>query len=159
MFSITTLVTFGSMLAGAMASPLLTTTRATNDTASGRLDGFTDTCRRYTITQDGPNAWILAYCRDKGGLQWHSVLNLNHCIANDNGHMNPRQDGGFAASCHDLYLHSDLTMTATCDGGDGSPASVFLNDFINNDDGELICFDRRGCARDSTGCDDKPPQK
>ncbi|KAI1078466.1 CVNH domain-containing protein [Whalleya microplaca] len=154
MSPITTLVTVGSLLAGAMASPLLNTTRA-----SGHLDAFVETCNRWVVTQDGPDAWLEAYCKDKGGDQWHSVLNLNHCIVNSDGYMAPGPGGDFAASCHDMELLADSRLLAACDGRDGPKVSIFLNGFVNNDDGELICFGYRGCAKDSTGCDDKPPQK
>ncbi|KAI5926358.1 CVNH domain-containing protein [Camillea tinctor] len=149
MVRLTAIVAFSSSFAGALAAP-------STSPVPGNQDSFENTCTRWKIYQQDGGVWIAGYCRDGDGQLWHSVLNLDHCIANDSGQLTGRAEGGFSSSCSDLQLESDTSLNAQCAGGDGSRGSIKLSDIISNDNGELYCFGIRGCAMDATGCNDKP---
>jgi hypothetical protein len=57
--------------AGAFAVP------ANESRGIGVSDSFESSCKRWKLTQVGGDAWLDAYCKGKGGAQWHSVINLN----------------------------------------------------------------------------------
>jgi hypothetical protein len=58
------------------------------------VGGFEASCYGgFVQTGEGGGAVITlsAVCKDKGGKEWHSVLNLNRCLANVGGNIT-RQD-------------------------------------------------------------------
>ncbi|KAI1500506.1 CVNH domain-containing protein [Biscogniauxia marginata] len=152
MFFLTTIVALVSSFASVV------TTRPTLP-APGHEDSFETTCNKWKIKQEDGNAWLEAYCHDNDGLLWHSVINLNHCIANDFGHLIGRAEGIFANSCSDMKIGADTTLNAQCAGGDDSRGSIRLSDILSNDNGQLYCFGIRGCAVDDSRCTDKPARK
>ncbi|KAJ2995738.1 hypothetical protein NUW58_g1191 [Xylaria curta] len=128
----------------------------------GSPTSYTNSCFGiiYLLAQWPPNVWLQARCPDKHGNKRYTILNLNHCIVNDNGIMRPRSDGIFGPTCRHNYwkLSDSQTMSVKCDGPNGIvESSLQLGDFIDNDDGQLRCFDHRGCTPHSPGCTDMPP--
>jgi hypothetical protein len=64
---------------------------------------FIGSCEPTETIVDEP--YLIAICEDEGGAEIYSVLNLNTCIANDNGVM--------AVSLHNiiaplLFLHTSI---------------------------------------------------
>ncbi|KAI0453156.1 hypothetical protein F5B21DRAFT_505555 [Xylaria acuta] len=119
--------------------------------AAGREDSYTQSCFGivWLAPQWPPQVWFQATCPDKQGKKALTVINLNHCIANYDGVMRPAPDGNFGYSCQRNYwkLSDDQMLKVECDGPDGVVASSLqLGDFITNDDGQLRCFDFRGCT-------------
>ncbi|KAI0148757.1 CVNH domain-containing protein [Xylariaceae sp. FL1272] len=111
-------------------------------------DSFQNTCHNWELQGD---AWFGAWCVDEKGLTRLSVINLNHCIANDFGTLVSRRDGDFASSCNKLSVQGDTTFTAHCNNASGwSNGQIKLSDVLSNRDGNLACFDYAGC--EELGC-------
>ncbi|KAI1270493.1 CVNH domain-containing protein [Xylariaceae sp. FL1019] len=111
-------------------------------------DSFEKTCHGWELQG---NAWFGAWCGNGKGLTRLSVINLNHCIANDFGTLVGRRDGDFAASCNKLSVQKDTTFSAHCDNADGwSDGNIKLSEVLSNRDGNLFCFGYNGC--EELGC-------
>ncbi|KAK8051527.1 hypothetical protein PG993_002912 [Apiospora rasikravindrae] len=125
-------------------------------------------CDRFRINEGNDaqhgNIWLDAYCRDDAGHLWHSVINLNHCLQNYGGVLQPAADGDFATTCWSPKIEGAPAtyMTVYCYPGDGRPAWQTAFDFGNSDllsinaGGQFECLGISGCAWNSAGCNDKP---
>ncbi|KAI1132923.1 hypothetical protein F5Y10DRAFT_291018 [Nemania abortiva] len=99
---------------GARGIATNTTTAGTN----GTVNSFADSCSTYGVHQVDHDAWLGAYCRDGTGSTPYSSLNLNHCIANNAGTMEAREDGNFAQSCNRMLIHGARpVLYAYCNNG------------------------------------------
>ncbi|KAH9900382.1 hypothetical protein F4778DRAFT_781922 [Xylariomycetidae sp. FL2044] len=90
-----------SGLAGADAAAAPAAPVSESEPGGAVSRSFVATCDRWSLTQQGTNIWLLAYCHAENGALWHSVLNLNHCLGVQNGGLAVIKDGNFGASCSD----------------------------------------------------------
>ncbi|KAI0017310.1 CVNH domain-containing protein [Xylariomycetidae sp. FL0641] len=165
-----TFVALLSLAANTVAAATITTTAT--DAAStgvpppptGLERSFVDTCDRWEIVQQGTNPWLLAYCHAEDGRLWHSVLNLNHCLALINGDLVAGNEGNAGQSCYNGQIYNDIDKVANagfeCHTGDPNQdvrwQMIVLNDYIHNDNGALFCFGHTGCPVGRPECTDKP---
>ncbi|KAK6852447.1 hypothetical protein PG995_010998 [Apiospora arundinis] len=135
-------------------------------------------CDRFRINEGHDlqhgNIWLDAYCRDDQGQLWHSVINLNHCLQNNAGTLEPAADGDFAQTCWMPALKGSPAtfMTVFCSVG-GQPNRQVSFDFetncgsagyyLGNSDvlsinaeGDFECFGIHECAWNHSDCIDKP---
>ncbi|KAK7927627.1 CVNH domain-containing protein [Apiospora marii] len=138
-------------------------------TAPGKANALiSDRCKRFRINEGKDdqhgNIWLDAYCHDDQGQLWHSVINLNHCLQNVGGILEPLADGDFAQTCWQPEIYGDpaTDMYVSCYPGNGFGGVVTSFDFAGsvvltiNPDGNFECFGIEGCAWNAKGCDDKP---
>ncbi|KAK8090624.1 hypothetical protein PG994_000129 [Apiospora phragmitis] len=126
-------------------------------TAPGAVDALIYVrCDRFRVNEgkDAPhgNIWLDAYCHDDAGELWHSVINLNHCLQNTGGILQPLADGDFATTCWSPQLEAAPAtyMIVYCyPGGNSDVLSI-------NAEGDFECFGIRGCAWNHSSCTDKP---
>ncbi|KAI1196632.1 hypothetical protein F5X97DRAFT_325306 [Nemania serpens] len=148
MHFLSTLAAISGTFAVAFAIPsattggAMTTAIAIANGANGTVDSFADSCESYRVHQVGQDAWLGGYCRDSSDEHPYSSLNLNHCIANNFGKMEARDDGNFALSCNRMLIHgAHPILYAYCDNGRYPEETVIdLGDFVDNDNGRLNCF-------------------
>ncbi|TGJ80342.1 hypothetical protein E0Z10_g8422 [Xylaria hypoxylon] len=122
-----------------------------NVTVSGTNNtvySFANSCNTYTVHQASGNVLLSAYCRDNTGA-WPSrasQINLNHCIANNMGQMEAREDGYFGLSCNRMLFHgAQPILYAFCSNGHYPEETVLdVGNFLDNDDGRLRCFSYYG---------------
>ncbi|RPA78464.1 hypothetical protein BJ508DRAFT_416557 [Ascobolus immersus RN42] len=82
-----------------------------------------------------------------GELKWRETsLDLNECIANNDGMLVPQRNGGFSGSCDGSYTHiEDIVehwrIRSNCKKADGRVrGSVLnLNLFVRNTKGKIHC--------------------
>ncbi|KAI0975984.1 Cyanovirin-N [Xylaria arbuscula] len=131
-----TIATVGALLGAADAAPSITTN------TNGTVYSFADSCDSYSVHQSGTDVHLSASCRDKNGDWLYSELNLNHCIANSFGFMVARQDGNFGQTCNRMLFHGARpVLYAFCSDGKYPQETVLdTGNFIDNEDGRLICF-------------------
>ncbi|KAK4039555.1 hypothetical protein C8A01DRAFT_16453 [Parachaetomium inaequale] len=59
---------------------------------------------------------LLCDCAQKNG-GWHALrLDLNLCIANDDGNLSPRANGNFGGSCNGFRLDGGKQFRCMCKG-------------------------------------------
>ncbi|KAK8039641.1 hypothetical protein PG993_008052 [Apiospora rasikravindrae] len=108
--------------------------------------GFLQTCKDPSMIEGG----LEASCRTASGSWRHSRLSLNSCLANDNGVLVWRKNGGAMSSCrYGRPQTGRYALCWSCDmrGGSTDFDCVELgtnvhrvDDRINNQDGRLECF-------------------
>ncbi|KAH7035695.1 uncharacterized protein B0I36DRAFT_361028 [Microdochium trichocladiopsis] len=112
--------------------------------------GFASTCP--TVVLDGTGVMgkstLRGECRTFDGRLRTSRLDLNHCLNNVNGVMNPAKDGNFRPTCYaaDATLIVNTNYVSYCIGcrdfnGVEIKNCVPLHDIIGNIDGRLTCYD------------------
>ncbi|RPA80524.1 Cyanovirin-N [Ascobolus immersus RN42] len=87
--------------------------------------------------------YLVAECKTTTGAIKKTKLDLSKCIANDNGFMVARANGGFHGSCSGMYIESGRILTASCRNNDGVYLAVqrlSLEPFVSNQNGVLSCF-------------------
>ncbi|KAI1313678.1 Cyanovirin-N [Xylaria venustula] len=132
-----TIATIGALLGAANAAPSTNT--------NGTVHSFTDSCdNTYQVYQHDTTVHLSASCRSESGDWLYSELDLNHCIANSLGSMVARKDGNFGQTCNRMGLHgggSHPLLYAYCsDGKYAQLAVIDMGNFVDNEDGRLICF-------------------
>ncbi|RWA13844.1 hypothetical protein EKO27_g1242 [Xylaria grammica] len=107
---------------------------------------FADSCNTYTVHQVSDDVWLGAYCRNHDGAWPYSRINLNHCITNNMGKMEAREDGYFGVSCNRMLFHgSHPVLYAFCNNGRyPEETTIDTGNFIDNDDGSLRCYNYHG---------------
>ena len=92
------------------------------------------------IRLEGPI--LRATCRTSQGQTKEATLNLNDCIANDNGHLICCKGGNFMASSQNVTLQGTI-LRCRSRKIDGSyvDASINLDSCIANMEGSLTCTD------------------
>ncbi|KAI0154540.1 hypothetical protein GGR57DRAFT_105382 [Xylariaceae sp. FL1272] len=101
------------------------------------------------------NTWLTASCLARDQSRTTSVLNLNHCIVNNFGKISAEAEGNFGKTCNFAVprtpaMKGTELRTHCSKPGSNWPEYTTLNldPFIGNDDGQLRCFDARGCSID-----------
>ncbi|KDQ19709.1 hypothetical protein BOTBODRAFT_41072 [Botryobasidium botryosum FD-172 SS1] len=134
-----------AMPAAAPAPPATPT--STGDVTINAVGGFAQSCSWWggTYGQVG-STWVAslqATCRTASGGSVTSTIDLSRCIANDNGNLSCRANGGFTGSCSvDSSLGTGNTwLYATCrtSGGGYQRASFDVNSCVGNLNGNLAC--------------------
>jgi len=104
-------------------------------------DQFRATCGG--IGYDNTNGKLSAVCLDgHAGENW-SELDLSTGIANDNGVLTIRQNGGFFSSCEDVHIDVNMgsvILHANCRNNQGTYVytTVDINTAIGNSNGYLV---------------------
>ncbi|GAP89255.1 hypothetical protein SAMD00023353_1200170 [Rosellinia necatrix] len=129
---------------GALAAA--STTAGIHGGTNGAIYTLVNNCDNFIVYQDDLGAWLGGFCRATNGSRHHSALNLNHCIANNFGKMEARNDGNFAHTCNGMVVDGARSVLyATCsDGLSSEESAINLGDFIDNDNGRLLCFGHYG---------------
>ncbi|KAI1260353.1 hypothetical protein F5Y18DRAFT_405710 [Xylariaceae sp. FL1019] len=106
--------------------------------------------------QQWGTAFLKANCLSRKHVPTYSILDLNRCIGNNNGEMIRQPDGNFSTSCDCDKLKGPPTyLYCICnsDTGRNNTWNAFeLSNFITNDDGQLRCFNARGCSPNNDTC-------
>ncbi|KAI0911524.1 hypothetical protein F4823DRAFT_560804 [Ustulina deusta] len=115
---------------------------AANPATNTTVYSFADTCKPFSLYQHGEDVWLSGYCRDKSGAWPYAKINLNHCIANDMGKMEAREDGYFGQTCNRMGFHgSHAVIWGFCSNGHYPvETAIDVGTFVDNDDGRLHCF-------------------
>ena len=102
-------------------------------------EGFSATCRDVHYI----NGMLYAVCGTGNGGWNLSALRLGDLLANDNGALNWRQNGGFSGSCYQIRIEQNRRLKATCPRRDGSESymDIDLDEKINNLGGNLVIHD------------------
>ncbi|KAF3906952.1 hypothetical protein AA313_de0208858 [Arthrobotrys entomopaga] len=106
--------------------------------------GALDTCSNAGATTKGGEIWVQAFCGDGHGGYPFAEVNVNKCVANDNGDLHWRKNGGFSGSCTiDLAtgVQSNGYLLARCRNNKGKIGitGIHLNDHLVNRNGKLTC--------------------
>ncbi|RPA77207.1 Cyanovirin-N [Ascobolus immersus RN42] len=106
--------------------------------------GWVASCNVPKTKYGGDTYEIKAYCKNKKGEYKWSTVNLDRCIANQDGIMVPRLNGGFSGSCDRRSLGNPNNLyTAECrtikGGWDYRKSTLDMNTFMTNVDGVLKC--------------------
>ncbi|KAI0480826.1 hypothetical protein GGR56DRAFT_688158 [Xylariaceae sp. FL0804] len=135
-------------------------------TGRGSIAG---TCGNFNISSlPGVNVSLEARCDD---AQFYSVIDLDPCIANDNGALviaskiiaakGPIEPtlgvGNFSRSCVNMTIDSEAILHATCASLvlKWVPAQIALDDILLSQGGELSCnYD--GCPVGASNCTHQP---
>ncbi|KAI0526519.1 hypothetical protein F5B22DRAFT_163311 [Xylaria bambusicola] len=138
---------FVALVGGASAvlgSPVPQTTNTGNST----VYSFADSCNGYKVNQIGVDVWLSASCRNTTGDWPYSQINLDHCIANNKGTMEAREDGYFGRTCDRMVMHGiPPVLYAFCNNGHEAMETVLdIGGFVDNDNGHLHCFGYYGEA-------------
>jgi hypothetical protein len=101
--------------------------------------GFSATCTDVHYI----NGMLYATCKTGKGDTNFAAIRLGDLLANDNGALNWRQDGGFASSCYGIRIEHNRRLKATCPRIDGSESymDIDLDEKINNLGGNLVEHD------------------
>ncbi|KAM7211101.1 Cyanovirin-N [Rhypophila decipiens] len=83
---------------------------------------YVGTCKSCTLKDSS----LKCRCRNNAGVEVDASIDLNRCLANDNGVLVWRAGGGFYGSCGKQ-------------APDFEPTEVNLNDRIHNNNGVLRC--------------------
>ncbi|KAI1280259.1 hypothetical protein F5Y07DRAFT_338513 [Xylaria sp. FL0933] len=87
------------------------------------------TCTGFLLDQGMPGlAYLHADCPGSNlgtgeAANFSAGMDLNKCMQNEHGTLQPYQDGGFASSCKHMKVEADvpphgaIMFTADCDGG------------------------------------------
>ncbi|KAI0153007.1 hypothetical protein GGR57DRAFT_153696 [Xylariaceae sp. FL1272] len=137
-------IAFNGFLAYGMPSP-----RSLSESSSP----FDSCPGEVAISRGFNNIYLRGHCLNREQVLVFSVLDLNHCIANNNGEMVQQPGGNFGPSCECTKITGPIPgyLYCTCDSDTGlknSYNNFKLSDFIVNDNGTLGCFDARGCLPD-----------
>ncbi|KAF3926261.1 hypothetical protein ABW20_dc0105278 [Dactylellina cionopaga] len=106
--------------------------------------GALNTCHNAGAALKGRDIYIQAFCGDGHGGYPFTSVNVNDCIANDDGNLHWRKNGGFSGSCSfDLStgVQSNGALLVRCRKNNGSVAitGIFLNEHLVNRNGRLTC--------------------
>ncbi|KAK6543498.1 hypothetical protein TWF694_000244 [Orbilia ellipsospora] len=106
--------------------------------------GALRTCTNAGAVLKGKDIYVEAFCSDGHGGSPLASVDVNTCIANDNGNLHWRKNGGFSGSCTiDLAtgVQSNGYLIARCRKDNGSTVitGIYLNDHLVNRNGKLAC--------------------
>ncbi|KAM7188126.1 Cyanovirin-N [Naviculisporaceae sp. PSN 640] len=100
---------------------------------------YTSTCNSCGITAN----YLECRCRNLAGVEPWSSLNLNNCLANSNGYLVWRRNGGYYNTCGgslwQVYEGSWLKTTCAAANGAWVSTEINLNAKIHNQNGVLAC--------------------
>ncbi|KAJ7320959.1 Cyanovirin-N [Mycena albidolilacea] len=104
--------------------------------------GFVATCTNTSVNIS--NVVLTTTCRNSVGGLVTSSISLNSCIANANGQLVARFNGGFSASCPGVTFigtGTTATLIGQChnNGGTLVTSSIDLNVVFTNNNGLLTC--------------------
>ncbi|KAM7208334.1 Cyanovirin-N [Naviculisporaceae sp. PSN 640] len=103
---------------------------------------FMDTCYNCHWKDDNRLTWTLECdCDNKAGQRPTTSINLNNCLANANGIMVWRRNGGAGGSCDPIdlgYSRGSLTFQAKCRPSPYA-GTINLSERIHNQNGVLAC--------------------
>ncbi|KAH7024752.1 uncharacterized protein B0I36DRAFT_366667 [Microdochium trichocladiopsis] len=128
---LTTVVAFAAALAS--ANPI-----AAGD-ANIQKRYLRDYCYGWSI---GSGTILYAKCRADDGLIRDESIDLNRCLANDNGALVHSRDGNFQASCSLPYLRDGPIIGVNyCYARDGRsyPSVISADRFATVNNGRLSC--------------------
>ncbi|SPN96737.1 uncharacterized protein DNG_00257 [Cephalotrichum gorgonifer] len=139
------------LAAGAYASPPLQPARVlANGTASAQRK-FLDLCRNPSVLNTGdlkaPN-WVLgADCPDYDDVMRFKAVELDRCIANDNGYLEWGIEGNFSAKCKTCAFQPRLLVwwfDCVCTDKTGrevthTAPSIDINEHISYNGKNLLC--------------------
>ncbi|KAM7185750.1 Cyanovirin-N [Naviculisporaceae sp. PSN 640] len=101
---------------------------------------YVGSCNSCTIVN---NVALRCNCRNEGGGWIWSDLDLNKCLANANGQLDWRLNGGFGGSCRGYLLSGGQHFQTQCTTYPGGPYnwtwSKNLDERIHNWNGILVC--------------------
>ena len=103
--------------------------------------GFSTSCLQVNLNHSSDGWELDATCRAKNQSLVNNHLPLNPHIANDNGNLVWRKNGGFSASAYDCNIYGQTNIQLTClaqdRGGLLWTSSINLDDEIATYDGHL----------------------
>ncbi|KAI1264433.1 hypothetical protein F5Y18DRAFT_428058 [Xylariaceae sp. FL1019] len=135
------------------------------------ISGMYYSCKDFKTIGDAycgrhGNTWLTASCLTQDQSRVTSVLYLNHCLANNFGKISAEPEGNFGKSCNFALARTPVMKGTELQTYCSKPGSNWpeyttldLDPFVGNDNGQLGCFDSRGCSIDDPSCKDKPPGK
>ncbi|KAJ7097199.1 hypothetical protein B0H15DRAFT_773636, partial [Mycena belliarum] len=102
------------------------------------------TCDNWSLL---PNtATLSASCANVNGNFVQTTIPISNCVANDNGNLNCRANGGAGSSCVFFNIQSALgsffTISAHCttaSGGSNTVNNFDMNNCLTNQNGKLTC--------------------
>ncbi|GAP91405.1 hypothetical protein SAMD00023353_6300500 [Rosellinia necatrix] len=101
----------------------------------------------FNILQGVP--YLSTYCPDHTGRQICTMLDLNYCLMNSNGHLIRTIGGNFLNSCKDCHLIGRHNTFLSCNCqmfGKDSPwqnTQIDLENVVTNRDGRFACWDSK----------------
>ncbi|KAK4464026.1 hypothetical protein QBC42DRAFT_264160 [Cladorrhinum samala] len=119
--------------------------------ATSASAGFFASCKpNWTIFDNK----LTAECRQINGAYRKTQMDMNLCVANDNGRLVGRDNGNYLRSCYscaqgglrivDAPYNSFLQCMCVSSSGKEAPTEVDLDPFLQNVDGYLSCYGHRG---------------
>jgi hypothetical protein len=98
---------------------------------------FTHTCSFIGLEESK----LYASCRSMVGIFQDTILDLNTCLANDNGFL-VHSPSNFYLTCSTCTLRHNSVLGCICTRRDGDSynyATIDLDKYVVNDDGTLRC--------------------
>ncbi|KAJ2980136.1 hypothetical protein NUW58_g5181 [Xylaria curta] len=143
-----TLVALCSALGSVSAAP------ASDECLAKKWSKLTS-CEEIRTDQDGRKiAFLQATCHgfhpeQKKWKKKSAGLDLNKCVMNVDGHLQPKQDGNLADNCTEMLVEKndkEVVLSATCSGPLNNELDTVLSlgSFITVDNGDLTCFGFKG---------------
>ncbi|PLB52098.1 hypothetical protein P170DRAFT_472005 [Aspergillus steynii IBT 23096] len=117
--------------------------------ALSAADSFADSCDQYRVLKTDEKGYVLQAKCSSDSYNGYSALQLDWCVANDEGDINARANGGLTSSCSDgcSIMTGIPELRCLCDPqpeGEFRASTLDLTPTVTNNGGILECFGQTG---------------